>query len=47
MKEHIFQKYVNTLNIKGLSHYVPKFEAFKRAIFLDKKYMFKKGLLKM
>ena len=24
---------VNILNMKGLSHYIPKFEAFKRAIF--------------
>ena len=38
---------MNILRIKGLVQYIPKFEAFKRAIFLDKKYMFEKGLLKM
>ena len=47
MKEHIFQKYVNILNIKGLGQYIPKFEAFKRAIFLDDKYAFEKGVIKV
>ena len=47
IKEHIFGKYVNILIIKGLAQYEPKFEAFKRSIFLDEKYMFEKGVLKM
>ena len=38
---------MNTLIFKGLTEYEPKFEAFKRAIFIDEKYVFEKGILKM
>ena len=44
---HIFKLYVNTLQLKGLVQYEPTFEAFKRAIFLDEKYVWEKGTLKM
>ena len=47
IKAHIFKIYVNTLTLKGLAEYEPKYEAFKRAIFIDEKYVFEKGILKM
>ena len=47
IRAHIFKIYVNTLIFKGLAEYEPKMEAFKRAIFIDEKYVFEKGILKM
>ena len=47
MKQHIFKKYVNILTIKRLNQYIPTIQAFKRAIFLDDKYLFEKGKLKV
>ena len=47
IKAHIFKLYVNILRLKGLAEYEPKMEAFKRAIFIDEKYVFEKGILKM
>ena len=47
IKLHIFKLYVNLLRIKGLDRFEPKFETFKRAIFIDEKYVFEKGTLKM
>ena len=47
IKAHIFKLYVNLLRIKGLAHFEPKMETFKRAIFVDEKYVFEKGTLKM
>ena len=44
---HIFTIYVNTLHNKKLFQYEPSLEAFKRAIFLDEKYVWEKGTLKM
>ena len=44
---NIFTIYVNTLHNKKLFQYEPSLEAFKRAIFLDEKYVWEKGPLKM
>ena len=46
MKKYIFDKYVNVLTINRLTEFIPTFPAFKRGIFLDEKYSFKKGKLK-
>ena len=44
---HLFKLYVNALKFNGLGKYEPSYEAFTRAIFLDEKYVWEKGTLKM
>ena len=39
--------YVNSLKFNGLGKNEPTYEAFTRAIFLDEKYVWEKGTLKM
>ena len=39
--------YLSSLNANGLGQYEPSYEAFRRAIFIDEKYVFKKCTLKM
>ena len=43
----LFKLYMSSLNANGLGQYEPSFEAFKRGIFLDEKYFWDKGTLKM
>ena len=38
---------MSSLNANDLGQYVPTFEAFKHGIFLDEKYFWDKGTLKM
>ena len=47
IRVHLFKLYVNALKFKGLVQYEPSYEAFTRAIFLDEKYVWEKGTLKM
>ena len=43
----LLKLYIGSLNANDLGQYVPSFEAFKRGIFLDEKYFWDKGTLKM
>ena len=43
----LLKLYIGSLNANDLGQYVPSFEAFKRGIFLDEKYFWDKGMLKM
>ena len=43
----LFKLYMSSLNANGLGQYEPSFEAFKRRIFLDEKYFWDKGTLKI
>ena len=47
IRVHLSKLYVNALIFKGLVQYESTYEAFKRAIFLDEKYIWEKGTLKM
>ena len=47
IRSHLYKLYVNSLKFNGLGKYEPSYEAFTRAIFLDEKYVWEKGTLKM